>query len=207
MFPIATLPVAAILLRMSALIPGSSDDVYTSSFSIFIKSLLEAGSNAVFGPALPFIFAVGVAFGLSKDKRGEVALAGMIGMILMTVLLSDNQPGAKSLFGSVNLIDKFYGNIDFGASKPTILTELSEIKPGEAGYKTVDTGFYSIFGSKGFDSAMSYNVLNGIIVGSIVAYLYNKFSDIELPKVLGFFSGRRLVPVIVIMSLLVFGVL
>lgn len=121
MFPVATLPIAAILLRMGALIPGASKSelIYTSIFSIFIKSILEAGSNAVFGPALPFILAVGVAFGLSKDKRGEVALAGMI---LMTLMLSDNQPGSKSLFCSINLIDKFYGNIDFGNKKQTILS-------------------------------------------------------------------------------------
>lgn len=78
------------------------------------------------------------------------------------------------------------------------------MKEGDVGYQTIDKGFYSIFGSKGFDSPMSYNVLNGILVGSIVAWLYNKFSEVELPKVLGFFSGRRLVPVIVIISLLVF---
>ncbi|MNC04140.1 PTS system glucose-specific EIICBA component [compost metagenome] len=40
------------------------------------------------------------------------------------------------------------------------------------------------------------NQFVGILVGIISAELYNRFSSVELPKALSFFSGRRLVPII-----------
>lgn len=39
-------------------------------------------------------------------------------------------------------------------------------------------------------------VFGGIIVGIIAAALYNKFYEIELPSYLGFFAGKRFVPII-----------
>lgn len=39
-------------------------------------------------------------------------------------------------------------------------------------------------------------VLGGIIAGAITAYLFNKFYQIELPEYLGFFSGKRFIPMI-----------
>ncbi|PLR98674.1 glucose-specific PTS transporter subunit IIBC [Bacillus sp. T33-2] len=39
-------------------------------------------------------------------------------------------------------------------------------------------------------------VFGGIIVGIIAAALYNKFYEIELPSYLGFFAGKRFVPIV-----------
>ncbi|QJC33990.1 PTS glucose transporter subunit IIBC [Enterobacteriaceae endosymbiont of Donacia cinerea] len=39
-------------------------------------------------------------------------------------------------------------------------------------------------------------VLGGIISGSIAAYMFNRFHNIELVEYLGFFSGKRFVPII-----------
>lgn len=39
-------------------------------------------------------------------------------------------------------------------------------------------------------------VLGGIIVGAVVAQLYNRFHTVKLHPVLGFFSGKRLVPIV-----------
>lgn len=41
------------------------------------------------------------------------------------------------------------------------------------------------------------NQFIGILVGVMSAELYNRFSQVELPKALSFFSGRRLVPILV----------
>lgn len=51
---------------------------------------------------------------------------------------------------------------------------------------------------------MAQNVLNGVIIGGLSAFIYNRFNGIEMPKILGFFSGRRLVPVLVLIATLVF---
>ncbi|TDM04030.1 N-acetylglucosamine-specific PTS transporter subunit IIBC [Macrococcus carouselicus] len=52
--------------------------------------------------------------------------------------------------------------------------------------ETVNAGFAKIDNS---------NVFIGIIVGLIAAYLFNRFSETELPMALSFFSGKRLVPI------------
>jgi glucose-specific phosphotransferase system IIBC component len=39
-------------------------------------------------------------------------------------------------------------------------------------------------------------VFGGIIVGIVAAALYNKFYEIELPSYLGFFAGKRFVPIV-----------
>lgn len=41
------------------------------------------------------------------------------------------------------------------------------------------------------------NQFVGILVGIISAEVYNRFSGVELPKALSFFSGRRLVPILI----------
>lgn len=43
---------------------------------------------------------------------------------------------------------------------------------------------------------LQMGVFGGIIIGFLAAYLYNKFHDIELPQFLGFFGGKRFVPII-----------
>lgn len=39
-------------------------------------------------------------------------------------------------------------------------------------------------------------ILGGIIAGAISAYMFNKFYKIQLPEYLGFFAGKRFVPII-----------
>jgi len=39
-------------------------------------------------------------------------------------------------------------------------------------------------------------ILGGILVGGMTAYLFNTFSKIQLPEYLGFFSGKRFIPMI-----------
>ncbi|MFD2656067.1 glucose-specific PTS transporter subunit IIBC [Gracilibacillus thailandensis] len=49
-------------------------------------------------------------------------------------------------------------------------------------------------------------VFGGIIVGILAAYMYNRFFDIELPQFLGFFAGKRFVPIITAFSSLLLGI-
>lgn len=48
-------------------------------------------------------------------------------------------------------------------------------------------------------------VLGGIISGTITAYLFNQFSRIELPEYLGFFAGKRFIPMIAGLCAILFG--
>ncbi|UOQ49517.1 glucose-specific PTS transporter subunit IIBC [Gracilibacillus caseinilyticus] len=49
-------------------------------------------------------------------------------------------------------------------------------------------------------------VFGGIIVGILAAYMYNRYFDIEMPQFLGFFAGKRFVPIITAFSALILGI-
>ncbi|HKH11718.1 MAG TPA: PTS transporter subunit EIIC [Rubrobacter sp.] len=57
----------------------------------------------------------------------------------------------------------------------------------------------------GPDPDITMGVLSGIIVGLVAAGLYRRFSDIRLPDYLGFFGGRRFVPIVTALAALVLG--
>jgi glucose PTS system EIICBA or EIICB component len=50
-------------------------------------------------------------------------------------------------------------------------------------------------------------VFGGILIGLAAAYIYQKFYNIELPEFLGFFSGKRSVPIITAVAGLFIGIL
>ncbi|KIL50655.1 glucose-specific PTS transporter subunit IIBC [Jeotgalibacillus soli] len=50
-------------------------------------------------------------------------------------------------------------------------------------------------------------VFGGIVMGALAAYMYNRFYNIELPSYLGFFAGKRFVPIITAGSAIVVGLL
>lgn len=52
---------------------------------------------------------------------------------------------------------------------------------------------------------INYSVLGGIIVGLITAALFDRYHTIKLPSYLGFFGGRRFVPIIVSLTTLIVG--
>jgi glucose PTS system EIICB or EIICBA component len=49
-------------------------------------------------------------------------------------------------------------------------------------------------------------VAGGIFIGAITAWLYNRFFDIELPSYLGFFGGKRFVPIVTSLTAIVCGI-
>ena len=44
------------------------------------------------------------------------------------------------------------------------------------------------------DKVSNVGVLGGVIAGGIAAYMFNRFYRIQLPEYLGFFAGKRFVP-------------
>ncbi|WP_026693100.1 glucose-specific PTS transporter subunit IIBC [Peribacillus kribbensis] len=50
-------------------------------------------------------------------------------------------------------------------------------------------------------------VFGGIIIGILAATMYNKFFEIEMPSYLGFFAGKRFVPIVTAASAVVLGLL
>lgn len=58
-----------------------------------------------------------------------------------------------------------------------------------------------------FNDKINMGVLAGVIVGVVSGLLYNKFRDIQLPQFLGFFGGKRFVPIITSLTCVVLGVI
>ncbi|MDD6699069.1 MAG: N-acetylglucosamine-specific PTS transporter subunit IIBC [Veillonellaceae bacterium] len=76
---------------------------------------------------------------------------------------------------------------------------------GAIGYLVLTSGL------KAINPDLNMSVLAGILSGIEAGLLYNKYHDIKLPEFLGFFGGRRFVPIVTaVVSLvlaLVFGVI
>ena len=61
--------------------------------------------------------------------------------------------------------------------------------------------------TKGEQAVVNYGVLGGIVVGLVSALLWQRFYRTTLPTALGFFNGRRLVPILAAVAMIVVGVL
>ncbi|OIN28887.1 N-acetylglucosamine-specific PTS transporter subunit IIBC [Vibrio barjaei] len=82
MVPVATLPAAAILMGVGYWL----DPTGWGADSTLAAFLIKSGGAIIDNMAV--LFAVGVAFGLSKDKNGSAALSGFICFLVLTTLLS-----------------------------------------------------------------------------------------------------------------------
>jgi PTS system N-acetylglucosamine-specific IIC component len=120
MVPVATLPAAAIMMGIGYWI----DPTGWGSGSAAAALLIKAGSAIIDNMAI--LFAVGVAYGMSKDKDGAAALAGLVGYYVLTSLLS---PGAVAQIQGIPLdqVPKAFGKINnqfVGILTGVIATEL-----------------------------------------------------------------------------------
>lgn len=146
MVPVATLPAAAILMGVGYWLDPDAWGASNALAALLIKSGAAIIEN------MSVLFAIGVAYGLSKDKDGAAALTGFVGFLVVTTLCSP---------ASVAMIQKM------------------PVDQVPAAFGKINNQFV------------------GILVGILSAEVYNRFSHVELPKALSFFSGRRLVPILV----------
>ena len=68
---------------------------------------------------------------------------------------------------------------------------------GAIGYLVLTAGL------KAIDPKLNMSVLAGIICGVIAGVLYNRFHTIQLPQFLGFFAGRRFVPIVTALAAII----
>jgi PTS system N-acetylglucosamine-specific IIC component len=54
----------------------------------------------------------------------------------------------------------------------------------------------------GLQAQIDYRVFAGIVVGLVTAWLFDRYHTIQLPSYLGFFGGRRFVPIVVSLACL-----
>lgn len=170
MLPVAILPAAGILLALGNAMHNDQlvelAPWLNHQIFVMISGIMESSGQIIFDN-LPLLFAVGTALGLAGGD-GVAALAALVGYLIMNATMGK----------VMNItIDDIYSYAQ-GAK------ELSQADRAPAhalilGIPTLQTG-----------------VFGGIIMGALAAWCYNKFFNITLPAFLGFFAGKRFVPIV-----------
>lgn len=182
MLPVAVLPVAGIMLGIGSADLSGLFDGNIPRLLVVIQSLLRDAGDSVFAQ-MPLLFAVGVALGFTQND-GVSALSAIVGYGIMKASIIVAGPAVNQLFFNYEIINLAASMEAAHASDPTAPVPLVSIK------NLFDTG-----------------VLGGIIVGGIAAWSFNRFYNIKLPDYLGFFAGKRFVPIMTGFLSLFMGIL
>ncbi len=195
MVPVAILPAAGLLLGLGQGFQNmykqinDVDAVPAGWFKLVTDTMGDAG-NIVFAN-LALLFAIGVAIGLTADA-GVAALAGTVGFLVFNVSIST--------FMSIQNVTTL-ACAPQGASgvvpdtcPPEDIVSVTELA------STSDLGYFNQLPAAAFGNILGIptlqtGVFGGIIIGALAAWCYNKWFRIELPPYLGFFAGKRFVPI------------
>jgi PTS system N-acetylglucosamine-specific IIC component len=141
-------------------------------------------------------------------RLGQDDLLGGVGSLKQVAAVLSAAGGA--LFDNLPLI--FAVGIAIGwARKADGSTALAAV----VGYLVLDGVFTAmsplvldgVLDSKGEQAVVNYGVLGGIVTGLLSAILWQRFYRTKLPTFLGFFNGRRLVPILTAVTMMVVAVL
>lgn len=188
MVPVAVLPAAAILMGIGYWVADGDWGTSSSIATLLIKS------GAAIIDQMPMLFAIGIAFGLSKDKHGSAALTGFVSFMVVKTLCS---PGVVDSIVGMPTITNWQTayNDMISAISGISVNELSGVSIFVNGELKNIT-----FAIPNHPNVLAFQKIDnqfiGILVGIISATLYNRFSQVELPKALSFFNGKRLVPIV-----------
>lgn len=141
-------------------------------------SLVNALAGGLFG-LLPILFCMSVAQGMSREDRDVATFASIIGFVMfhttIRFLLS-----LKGITAETTSIDYLTGQ---GYN-------LLEATQQNAAYDTV-MGIFTY----------RMSIFGGIIVGLWSAMIHNRFHETQLPMAFSFFSGKRFVPIMIVVSI------
>lgn len=173
MLPVAILPAAGILLGVGgALLNGAAQNGWTLPGPLrVLLEIMTASGSPIFG-ALPLLFAIGVALGMTKND-GVAALSATVGVLVMTTTMG--VVGRET--GQIIPLDPSVPAADQSAPFTFL------------GMETISTG-----------------VFGGIIMGIVAGWLFNKYYRIQLPPYLGFFAGKRFVPIVTSFAAIAVGI-
>lgn len=192
MLPVAVLPVAGILLGVGGAFTGNLK-----------QSAIEAGyCTLANGTAV----AGDVAACTATGAVGDPLAAGIVAQPVYTFLLVLQNSG-DPIFAALGLI--FAVGVALGIAKNDGVSALA----ATVGYLVMNGTMGTIAAARGVDTdtvlgvqTLNTGVFGGIIIGIIAGSLFNKFYRISLPPYLGFFAGKRFVPIITAFSAIALGI-
>ncbi len=187
MMPISVIAAAGIFLGLAAAMqnPAVTGDAFASmQIPQLIIGFIRKVAGALFAN-LPLFFAVASAIGLAKAEKPTAAFAAVIGYLAMNVGISATL-AAKGLTAAT-----------------TTPAALQQAGMDQTTAMMTSAEYINMLG------VFTYNmsVLGGVIAGLITVALHNRFYTQQLPTAIGFFGGRRFVPIITVVVLPLVGVL
>lgn len=177
MLPVAVLPVAGLLLGIGSGLLNAE----VSWIPAVIPQVMSQSGSVIFDN-MPLIFAIGTTLGLT-DNDGVAALAAVTGFLVLQATMGV-------------MADVLWFHVSEGQETLGVLASALEydvafarrIVSTNAGIKTIQTG-----------------VFGGLFIGVVAAWVYKRFYRIQLPPYLGFFAGKRSVPIITSLVAIVLG--
>lgn len=134
-----------------------------------------------------------VAFGRLLQEQKDIAFIKGIGDVAFS--------GGIAIFEQLPAL--FAVGVAIGFSGGAAVSGLAAV----AGYFTLVNVLKTFSTLKGLSLTINTGVFGGIMIGLLAAYLYKKFSETRLPQFLGFFAGKRLVPILTAASAFVLGLI
>lgn len=163
MLPIASLPAAALLLRL-----GQPDLLGAEGLGwVTVAAVIGAAGNALFAN-LPLIFAVGVAIGMAKKADGSTALAAVVGYLVFKNVgdaLSPTILGTPDKGGTQELINySVLGGIVMGITAGLLWQRFYRIKLPD---------YLAFFGGRRFVPMIT--ALAAIVISVLFSLVYPAF--------------------------------
>ena len=150
-----------------------------------------------------------------KNNNQIFGFAQKLGKALMTPIAVLPAAAILLRFGSSDLLNlpwmEAAGNAVFGnlaiIFAISIAVSFAKNGNGVAAIAAALSHYVIVTVATSFNSDINLGVVSGIIAGLLAAALYNRFYNIKLPELLGFFGGKRFVPIVTSLCSLVIGAL
>lgn len=185
MLPIAALPVAGILLGVGGAL-------------LNIAALADA--PAIYQPLIGFVSIPAITVilkimqGVGDVVFGNLPLLFAVGTAVGLAKEDKGTSALASVFGFLIMNKVISVLLGLGATQLGVITA-AEVPAQYATYVTTTLGIFTL----------NMSVFGGIITGIITSALHNKYYKIQLPQVIGFFSGSRFVPIVVSLAMALTG--
>jgi N-acetylglucosamine PTS system EIICBA or EIICB component len=133
-------------------------------------------------------------------RLGQPDLLGRIGAPVIGPFFKAMSAAGDALFTNLPMLFAVGVAIGFArkADGSTALAAVVGYLVVQAVFKTMSPIVLAGEVDKSGDQAqINYSVFAGIVVGLVTAWLFDRYHTIQLPSYLGFFGGRRFVPIVV----------
>ncbi|KLU61584.1 PTS system glucose-specific EIICBA component [Peptococcaceae bacterium CEB3] len=142
----------------------------------------------------------------NAQKLGKALMTPVAVLPAAALLLRLGQPDVFNLPWMSEAGNAIFGNLAL-IFAIGIAIGLAEDNNGVAGLAATVGYFVLTKVAVTFNKSIDMGVLAGILVGILSGYLYNRFKATKLPDFLGFFGGKRFVPILTSLTTLILGVI